>query len=78
MGRASNTRLRRELGQAIAEARRRAGLTQAELAERLGITQGMVSQYERGDAMPGDDLLDAIERELGVSVHIVAEHAAQK
>jgi transcriptional regulator with XRE-family HTH domain len=47
------------IGARLHEERNRLGLTQQELTQRIGITQNMWSKYERGQAVPGGDVLAA-------------------
>ncbi|MEO6918678.1 MAG: helix-turn-helix transcriptional regulator [Collimonas sp.] len=48
------------IGARLHEERNRLGFTQQELTQRIGITQNMWSKYERGQAVPGGDVLAAL------------------
>lgn len=49
-----------DLSGKIAEARKRKGLTQEQLAEKLYVTRQAVSRWERGEVVPGIDMLKLI------------------
>ena len=55
-----------DIGQKIRQLRRDAGMTQDELAERIAVTRQTVSNYERGIARPGVDVLMNIAEVFGV------------
>ena len=59
------------LGERLLLARKRAGLSQAELGGALGLKSGhsMVSQWERGEAIPTGEQFLALPALLGVSGH---------
>ena len=64
--------MQRDLATVILEARRAAGLSQAELARRAGISASYLSRiegaaWERGGPWPGDSVLRALARALGLS-----------
>ena len=46
-----------KLNETIAEARKRKGLTQEQLAQKLYVTRQAVSRWERGEVVPGIDML---------------------
>lgn len=52
----------------IAELRGERGLTQRELADRIGVTDKAVSKWENGRGFPDVAILEALSKELGVSV----------
>ena len=56
------------LGERLHRLRKERGLTQGELAARLGVSKPTVWAWEQGRARPIEERLDAIARELGVSV----------
>lgn len=49
-----------KLNETIAEARKRKGLTQEQLAQKLYVTRQAVSRWERGEVVPGIDMLKLI------------------
>ncbi len=49
-----------KLNEKIAEARKRKGLTQEQLAAQLYVTRQAVSRWERGEVVPGIDMLKLI------------------
>ena len=55
-------------GSFIAELRKERGLTQKQLADRLLVSDKAISRWETGHGMPDLDNLEALSRELGVSV----------
>lgn len=55
-------------GRFISELRSERGLTQQQLAERLYVTFKAVSRWETGRGMPDVENLEALSRELGVSI----------
>jgi len=57
-----------KVGGFIAELRSEQGLTQQQLAERLHVTFQAVSRWETGRGTPDIENLEALSRELGVSV----------
>jgi Zn-dependent peptidase ImmA (M78 family)/DNA-binding XRE family transcriptional regulator len=65
-----------DLGEVLTTARRASGMTQAELAELSGVSQAALSRYESGLRTPEPDHLDALARELGVTVRFL-EHAGR-
>jgi transcriptional regulator with XRE-family HTH domain len=56
------------LGPRIRERRLQLDMTQQELGAAVGCTKGMISQIERGKALPPIDTLLRIARELDVPV----------
>ncbi len=52
----------------IARLRGELGMTQRELADRIGVTDKAVSKWERGRGFPDVAILEALAKELGVSV----------
>jgi transcriptional regulator with XRE-family HTH domain len=60
--------LKRHVGLRVKSARRAAGMTQAELAERLDRAVETISNIERGQALPGLEMLAAIGEATKVSV----------
>lgn len=44
------------------------GITQQELAARLNVTQGLVSQWERGETLPGASKLPELAKLLGCTI----------
>lgn len=64
--------MERDLATVVLEARRAAGLSQAELARRAGISASYLSRiegaaWERGGPWPGESVLRALARALGLS-----------
>lgn len=57
-----------EIGKFIAEKRREKNLTQEALAERLGVSNKTVSKWENGKSMPDYAVVEALCRELDISV----------
>ena len=49
-----------KLNETIAKARKRKGLTQEQLAQKLYVTRQAVSRWERGEVVPGIDMLKLI------------------
>jgi transcriptional regulator with XRE-family HTH domain len=60
--------LKRHIGLRVKSARRATGLTQAELAEKLERAVETISNIERGQALPGLEMLAAIADATKVSV----------
>lgn len=60
--------LKLHIGLRIKSARKRAGLTQARLAERLDRAVETIFNLERGQALPGLELLIRAAEETGVPV----------
>ena len=56
------------IGHFIALKRKEKNLTQAQLAERLGISNKTVSKWENGRCMPDYSVIQALCRELGVTL----------
>ena len=52
----------------IRKLRKSAGLTQAQLAEKVGVSQATVSEWERGDYLPGAQKLPALADALGCTI----------
>ncbi|GEP32730.1 hypothetical protein NSZ01_04980 [Nocardioides szechwanensis] len=65
-----------DLGEVLTTARRASGMTQGELADRVDITQAALSRYENGLREPDDTTLQALARELGVTIKFI-EHAGR-
>jgi ribosome-binding protein aMBF1 (putative translation factor) len=57
---------KKNVGQAMREARRRLGLTQLDLAQRVGCTESLVTKIETGRSVPQQWLKEAIARELNI------------
>ena len=53
-----------EFGAALASARKARGLTQEQLASRLYVTRQAVSRWERGEVVPGIDMIKLISNVL--------------
>lgn len=53
-----------EFGTALASARKARGLTQEQLASRLYVTRQAVSRWERGEVVPGIDMIKLISNVL--------------
>ena len=47
-------------GPVLRAARQRAGATQTEIADRAGSSTATISRFENGQALPSDQLVDAI------------------
>jgi len=60
--------LKRHIGLRVRSARRATGLTQAELAEKLDRAVETISNIERGQALPGLEMLAAIGAATRVSL----------
>ncbi len=60
-----STSITSTLGPRIRKRRHSLGMTQQELAERVCCTKAMISQIERGKALPSIDLLVRIAEVLG-------------
>ena len=56
--------VRNKLGPLIKQKRKLLGMTQEDLAERLNISISFAGQIERGEAMPGVEMLQLIITEL--------------
>ena len=57
-----------EFARILIQLRERANMNQKTLAATLGITPSVVSQYEKGKAMPGYDVMQKIADHFHVSV----------
>lgn len=57
-----------EFGEILVQLRERTGINQKNLAAALGITPSVVSQYEKGKAMHGYDVMRKIADHFHVSV----------
>jgi transcriptional regulator with XRE-family HTH domain len=55
------------LGDTIRKAREQHNLTQSALAERVGVTPGFITKVEKGEALPGAELLLALAGELNLA-----------
>ena len=53
------------ISQEISKARVAKGLTQKEVAQRLNVLPALISSYENGKAIPNNQMLQKIARELG-------------
>lgn len=60
--------LKLHIGSRVKSARKQAGLTQARLAEALDRAVETISNIERGQALPGLELLARVAEETGVPV----------
>ena len=49
-----------KLNETISKARKRKGLTQEQLVQKLYVTRQAVSRWERGEVVPGIDMLKLI------------------
>ncbi|MBO8140226.1 MAG: LexA family transcriptional regulator [Thermosipho sp. (in: Bacteria)] len=56
------------IGEKIKNLRSERGLSQEELAKRVGVSRESISHYENGRVIPPIDVLEAIAKELGVSI----------
>lgn len=56
-----------DIGNKIRTSRQTAGMTQCELAEKLHVTPQAVSNWERGERLPGFEMIPALATTLGVS-----------
>lgn len=54
-------------GRNLRKLRQKKGMTQWELSKAVGVTPGRILLIERGDVVPGDDLVTALAEALGVS-----------
>lgn len=54
------------IGKCIKAARIKRSMTQGELARRADISQGYLSQVELGERTPSDEVVNLIQRALGV------------
>jgi transcriptional regulator with XRE-family HTH domain len=52
----------------LKDLREQKGLSQAELANIVGVSQGVISQYERGDRKPTNEIHLKLSKALGVSM----------
>ena len=64
------------LGQNIQAARKAKGLSQETLAEKVGVSRQALGKWEKDTALPGVDNLQALAKELGVSVDALLGCAA--
>lgn len=64
------------LGQNIQTARKAKGISQEALAEKIGVSRQALGKWEKDTAMPGVDNLQALAKELGVSVDALLGSAA--
>ncbi len=64
------------LGQNIQTARKAKGISQEALAEKIGVSRQALGKWEKDTALPGVDNLQALARELGVSVDALLGSAA--
>ena len=56
-----------DVGEKIRACRQKAGMKQGELAERLHVTPQAVSNWERGERLPGFEMIPVLATTLGVS-----------
>lgn len=56
------------LGRYIKVYRIKKGLTQAELAEMVNVAAGMIGRYERGEKIPGRDMVFELAKALEFSL----------
>ncbi len=54
------------MSQAIQQARQAQGLTQKDLSTKINEKPQVVAEYERGDAIPNQQILGKFERVLGI------------
>ena len=64
------------LGQNIQTARKAKGISQETLAEKIGVSRQALGKWEKDTALPGVDNLQALAKELGVSVDALLGCAA--
>lgn len=64
------------LGQNIQTARKAKGISQETLAEKIGVSRQALGKWEKDTALPGVDNLQALAKELGVSVDALLGSAA--
>ena len=64
------------LGQNIQTARKAKGISQEMLAEKIGVSRQALGKWEKDTALPGVDNLQALAKELGVSVDALLGSAA--
>ena len=64
------------LGQNIQTARKAKGISQEALAEKIGVSRQALGKWEKDTALPGVDNLQALAKELGVSVDALLGSAA--
>lgn len=64
------------LGQNIQTARKAKGISQEVLAEKIGVSRQALGKWEKDTALPGVDNLQALAKELGVSVDALLGSAA--
>ena len=64
------------LGQNIQTARKAKGISQEALAEKIGVSRQALGKWEKDTALPGVDNLQALAKELGVSVDALLGCAA--
>ncbi|KAI3636513.1 hypothetical protein MIR68_002051 [Amoeboaphelidium protococcarum] len=57
-----------EVGKAIAQARADKGMTQKDLAVKINEKQQVIQEYENGKAVPNQQILAKMERNLGVKL----------
>ena len=56
----------------LTELRKKNGLTQAELAEKLNYSDKAVSKWEKGESLPGIEVLYKLGELYGVSLDYIA------
>lgn len=62
----SHRTVNRNLAQAISQARQAKKLTQAQLATAINERPQIISQYESGQAIPNPQILNKLDRALGI------------
>ena len=62
----------------ITELRKKNGLTQAELAEKLNYSDKAVSKWEKGESLPGIEVLYKLGELYGVSLDYIAGRESAK
>lgn len=64
------------IGDYIRIYREKKGLSQAQLAEMVNVTSKMISRYERGDKLPGRDVLFELALALNFSIDEMIQNSA--
>lgn len=63
-----------DLPTVIKNARTKKGLSQSDLAEKLYISKQSISKYENGKAIPSEDILIKLEKELDINLQTLFEN----